>query len=157
MLTTFLAFSRDFAAKITINIDAGLKTFMIGVKEIKMKATDTGIKRILKAFTYSRDGFTSAFKSEAALRQDLAVFIVFSIIALCLNLLVWQKALLICSLLFIVIMELVNTAVEVIIDRISQDYHELSKKAKDIGSLLVLLSFLNALILWAAFLYPLFF
>ena len=54
-------------------------------------------------------------------------------------------------------MELVNTAVEVIIDRISQDYHELSKKAKDIGSLLVLLSFLNALILWAAFLYPLFF
>ena len=122
-----------------------------------MKATGTGIKRILKAFIYSRDGFTSAFKSEAALRQDLAVFVIFSAAALCLNLVLWQKAILISSLLFIVIMELVNTAVEVVIDRISPDYHELSKKAKDIGSLLVLLAFVNALILWGAFLYPLFF
>lgn len=122
-----------------------------------MKATDTGIKRILKAFVYSRDGFISAFKSEAALRQDLAVFAIFSIVAMCLNLVLWQKAVLISSLLFIVIMELVNTAVEVVIDRISPEYHELSKKAKDIGSLLVLLAFINAVILWGAFLYPQFF
>lgn len=122
-----------------------------------MKATDTGIKRILKAFVYSRDGFISAFKSEAALRQDLAVFVIFSIVAMCLNLVLWQKAVLISSLLFIVIMELVNTAVEVVIDRISPEYHELSKKAKDIGSLLVLLAFVNAVILWGAFLYPQFF
>ena len=122
-----------------------------------MKDTDTGIKRILKAFIYSRDGFTSAFKSEAALRQDLLVFVIFSLIALLLNLAFWQKALLISSLLFIVIMELVNTAVETVIDRISPDYNELSKKAKDIGSLLVLLAFINAFLLWGAFLYPLFF
>lgn len=122
-----------------------------------MKATDTGIKRILKAFVYSRDGFISAFKSEAALRQDLAVFAIFSIVAMCLNLVLWQKAVLISSLLFIVITELVNTAVEVVIDRISPEYHELSKKAKDIGSLLVLLAFVNAVILWGAFLYPQFF
>lgn len=122
-----------------------------------MKATDTGIKRILKAFVYSRDGFLSAFKSEAALRQDLAVFAIFSIVAMCLNLVLWQKAVLISSLLLIVIMELVNTAVEVVIDRISPEYHELSKKAKDIGSLLVLLAFVNAVILWGAFLYPQFF
>lgn len=122
-----------------------------------MKATDTGIKRILKAFVYSHDGFISAFKSEAALRQDLAVFAIFSIVAMCLNLVLWQKAVLISSLLFIVIMELVNTAVEVVIDRISPEYHELSKKAKDIGSLLVLLAFVNAVILWGAFLYPQFF
>lgn len=122
-----------------------------------MKATDTGIKRILKAFVYSRDGFISAFKSEAALRQDLAVFAIFSIFAMYLNLVLWQKAVLISSLLFIVIMELVNTAVEVVIDRISPEYHELSKKAKDIGSLLVLLAFVNAVILWGAFLYPQFF
>lgn len=122
-----------------------------------MKATDIGIKRILKAFVYSRDGFISAFKSEVALRQDLAVFAIFSIVAMCLNLVLWQKAVLISSLLFIVIMELVNTAVEVVIDRISPEYHELSKKAKDIGSLLVLLAFVNAVILWGAFLYPQFF
>ncbi len=129
----------------------------MALKENFMKATDTGIKRILKAFVYSRDGFISAFKSEAALRQDLAVFAIFSVVAMCLNLVLWQKAILISSLLFIVIMELVNTAVEVVIDRISPDYHELSKKAKDIGSLLVLLAFVNAVILWGAFLYPLFF
>ena len=87
----------------------------------------------------------------------MAVFVVFGIVACFLDLLLWQKALLICSLLFIVIMELVNTAVEVVIDRISPDYHELSKKAKDIGSSLVLLAFVNAIILWGAFLYPLFF
>lgn len=130
---------------------------MIQAKEKKMKATDTGIKRILKAFAYSKDGFVSSFQSEAALRQDLAIFVVFGIVACFLDLLLWQKALLICSLLFIVIMELVNTAVEVVIDRISPDYHELSKKAKDIGSSLVLLAFVNAIILWGAFLYPLFF
>ena len=122
-----------------------------------MKSTDTGNRRILKAFIYSRDGFTAAFKSEAALRQDLLVFVVFSLIALFLDLMLWQKALLISSLLFIVIMELVNTAVETVIDRISPDYHELSKKAKDIGSLLVLLSFINAFLIWGAFLYPLLF
>ena len=122
-----------------------------------MKSTDTGIRRILKAFIYSRDGFSAAFKSEAALRQDLLVFVVFSLIALFLDLMLWQKALLISSLLFIVIMELVNTAVETVIDRISPDYHELSKKAKDIGSLLVLLSFINAFLIWVAFLYPLLF
>ncbi len=122
-----------------------------------MKSTDTGIRRILKAFIYSRDGFSAAFKSEAALRQDLLVFVVFSLIALFLDLMLWQKALLISSLLFIVIMELVNTAVETVIDRISPDYHELSKKAKDIGSLLVLLSFINAFLIWGAFLYPLLF
>lgn len=122
-----------------------------------MKSTDTGIRRILKAFIYSHDGFSAAFKSEAALRQDLLVFVVFSLIALFLDLMLWQKALLISSLLFIVIMELVNTAVETVIDRISPDYHELSKKAKDIGSLLVLLSFINAFLIWGAFLYPLLF
>lgn len=122
-----------------------------------MKSTDTGIRRILKAFIYSRDGFSAAFRSEAALRQDLLVFVVFSLIALFLDLMLWQKALLISSLLFIVIMELVNTAVETVIDRISPDYHELSKKAKDIGSLLVLLSFINAFLIWGAFLYPLLF
>ncbi len=122
-----------------------------------MKATNTGLKRILKAFVYSYNGFTAAFKSEIAFRQDLTVAVIFSLLALFLPLVLWQKAIMISSLLIILLMELVNTAIETIIDRISPDYHELSKKAKDIGSLLVLLSFVNAIILWGAFLYPLFF
>lgn len=118
-----------------------------------MKSHDTGIKRILKAFIYSYNGFLSAFKSEAAFRQDLAVFSVFSIIALSLDIPLLQKLILISVLLFILFTELVNTAIEVIIDRISADYHELSKKAKDIGSLLVLLSFINAFLWWSGIIF----
>lgn len=121
-----------------------------------MKSANTGLKRILVAFKYSFDGFKSAFKSEAAFRQDCLVFIIGTIIALLLALPLWQKALLIASLLLILLMELVNTAIETVIDRISQEYHELSKKAKDIGSLLVLLSFTNAILIWGCFLYEVF-
>ena len=71
-----------------------------------MKSTDTGIRRILKAFIYSRDGFSAAFKSEAALRQDLLVFVVFSLIALFLDLMLWQKALLISEQSFLRILSL---------------------------------------------------
>jgi len=118
-----------------------------------MKAQDRGIKRILKAFTYSYDGFKAAFKSEEAFRQDLFIFVIFTFVALCLNISFWAQALLISSLLLILLMELVNTAIETIIDRISGEYHELSKKAKDIGSLLVLLAFVNAILLWCAIIY----
>lgn len=122
-----------------------------------MKSPYTGVKRILKAFSYSLDGFTAAFKSEAAFRQDLIVFVIFTALALCLDFALWEKALLISSLLLILFAELVNTAVETVVDRISPEYHKLSKKAKDIGSLVVLLSFINAILLWCAFLYPKFF
>ncbi len=122
-----------------------------------MKAQDKGIKRILKAFTYSYNGFKSAFQSEEAFRQDIVVFIIFSAIALCLKVPLWAQALLISALILILLMELVNTAIETIIDRISDEYHELSKKAKDIGSLLVLLAFFNAILLWGAIIYEFYF
>lgn len=97
---------------------------------------------------HSRDGFMSAFKSEIAFRQDLLIFVVFSLIAIILNISLWHKFILITVLLFILFAELVNTAIETVIDRISTDYHELSKKAKDIGSMLVLMSFINAIMWW---------
>ena len=115
-----------------------------------MKATDTGIKRILKAFKYSYDGFTATFKSEAAFRQDLAVCLLFGGVALWLDVAWAQKCILLSALIFILLAELVNTAIETVIDRISADYHELSKKAKDIGSLVVLLAFINAIVVWSA-------
>jgi diacylglycerol kinase (ATP) len=119
-----------------------------------MKATDKGIKRILKAFTYSLDGFTATFATEAAFRQDLLFCVALEVVCLLLPASGLEKVLLSMALLGIVIAELVNTAVEVVIDRISEDYHPLSKKAKDIGSLVVLLSFVNfgmlfVFVLWA--------
>ena len=118
-----------------------------------MKATDTGIKRILKAFVYSYDGFKAAFKSEAAFRQDVCFFIVMTIVALCLDMPGWQQARLIASLIIVLLAELTNTAIETTIDRISDEYHELSKKAKDIGSLLVLLSFVYVALVWGSTIY----
>lgn len=122
-----------------------------------MKSTKRGIPRILNAFKYSYDGFISAFKSEEALRQDILIFVIFTIIALFLPICFFKQAILISSLLFIVFAELTNTAIEVVIDRISEEYHDLSKKAKDIGSCLVLLSFINAILIWGSVLYAVFF
>ena len=113
-----------------------------------MKATATGIKRIINAFGYSCAGFKQTFKSEAAFRQDLLFCAVMFIISLFLKVTLIQWLLMITALFFILIMELINTAIEAIIDRISADYHELSKKAKDIGSLLVLMSFVLTFIIW---------
>jgi diacylglycerol kinase (ATP) len=113
-----------------------------------MKSPHTGLARILTAFIHSYHGFKATFKSEAAFRQDAAVFVVGTIVALCLPVGILAKGLLISALVLILLMELVNTSIEVMVDRISEDYHELSKKAKDIGSLLVLLSFVNAGVIW---------
>ena len=120
-----------------------------------MKTNKSGIQRILNAFKYSYEGFISAFKSEEALKQDVIVFVIFTIIALLLPICFFKTAILISSLLFIIFAELVNTAIETIIDRISEEYHELSKKAKDIGSCLVLLSFINAILIWSSIIYTL--
>lgn len=118
-----------------------------------MKSTDTGLKRIMKAFVYSYKGLKAAMKSEAALRQDIVVAAVGTIVAGALPLDIMPKAFMISSLIFILFAELVNTAVETIIDRISADFHELSGKAKDIGSLLVLISYINAMLIWGAVLW----
>lgn len=108
-----------------------------------MKSPYTGIKRIIKAFSYSTDGLKAAFKSEAAFRQDILFCLIMTPICLYFATSGIEKAFLIFSLILILLAELINTAIETIIDRISQDYHILSKKAKDIGSLIVLLAFVN--------------
>lgn len=108
-----------------------------------MKSPYSGIKRIMKAFGYSLDGFKAAFKSEAAFRQDIIFCLI--MLPICVY---WAPsklaaAYLAFSLIFILIVELINTAIEAVVDRISEHYHILSKKAKDIGSLIVLMAFLN--------------
>ena len=120
-----------------------------------MKTNKKGIQRIINAFKYSYEGFISAFKSEEALKQDVIVFVIFTIIALLLPICLFRKTILISTLLFIIFAELTNTTIEVVVDRISEEYHELSKKAKDIGSCLVLLSFINAILIWSSVIYTL--
>lgn len=98
------------------------------------------IARIVNAFKYSLNGFSAAFRHEAAFRQEL----VFVIPALCVS---WflpvtavEKVLLLASVLLVLIVELLNSAVEAVVDRVSEERHPLSGRAKDFGSAAVLLS-----------------
>ena len=118
-----------------------------------MKSRHSGIMRILKAFVYSYDGFRAAFKSEAAFRQDL-LFCAFGAVAIpFIPADATEKILLGFSLFFVLFAELVNTAIEALTDLASPNYHELAKTAKDIGSLLVLLSYINVAIFWGMAIY----
>lgn len=116
------------------------------VSEFKSKS---GLKRIFTAFWYSIDGFKSAWKHEHAFRQEVAVFAVGSVIALLLRISAVEKLLLIGVLMLILIVELINSSIEAVVDRVSLERHPLSKNAKDFGSAAVLLSCLLALAAWA--------
>ena len=107
------------------------------------------MKRIIKAFAYSYNGFVAAW-GETAFRQEIILFVILLPVAIILPVSILAKGLLVSALVLILIAELANTAIETIIDRVSKARHPLSKKAKDIGSAIVLLSFINAGVIWAA-------
>ncbi len=106
------------------------------------------MKRIVCAFKNSWAGLCSAFGNEVAFRQDLLVVICGLIVLGGLNISVLLKMVLAFSLFLIPIAELVNTAIERVVDRIGTEYHMLSKQAKDIGSAIVLCTFCAVLVLW---------
>lgn len=112
----------------------------------------TGIIRILYTCVHSFNGLKWMIKNEAAFQQELALLLPLSIMAFYLNISLSHSLILVASLLFVLFAELVNTAIEVVIDRVSLARHPLSGLAKDIGSSLVLISMLIALLLWAAIL-----
>ena len=118
-----------------------------------MKNSATGLKRILTAFVYSYQGFCAVYKSEAAFRQDLLACLIGFIICCFFAHTNTERATMILSLFLILLMELVNSAIEVIIDRISPKKNILSGRAKDIGSLLVLVAFINAILVYACILF----
>lgn len=119
-----------------------------------MKSPYKGLKRIMKAFSYSKDGFIAVFKTEAAFRQDLVFCLFFGFLGCFLPVSSLERAFLILTLFLILLAELINTAIEVLVDRISSEYHDLSKKAKDIGSLIVLIAFIHMFIVWGILLFP---
>ena len=106
------------------------------------------MKRIVNAFFYSLAGLKATFKSEIAFRQDCLICLLGTIILFFLNCSRFEKAVLFGTLILILFAELANTAIETAIDRISFDRHDLSKKAKDIGSSLVFIAFINAIVTW---------
>ena len=112
----------------------------------------SGIKRILNAIGYSYAGLIAAFKNEAAFRQELLLVAILLPVAFWFGEGTIEKVLLTSSLLLILIVELLNSAIESTIDRIGSEQHELSGRAKDIGSAAVSLALLNALVIWVSLL-----
>jgi diacylglycerol kinase (ATP) len=108
----------------------------------------TGFKRLVNAFSYSIAGTLAAFKHEDAFRQEVVLAIVLIPIALYFGETAIDQALMISSLLFIIIVELLNSSIEATVDRISVKHHKLAKRAKDIGSAAVFFSLINAAVIW---------
>ncbi|MDE2429991.1 MAG: diacylglycerol kinase [Burkholderiales bacterium] len=115
------------------------------VSEFKSKS---GLRRIFAAFFYSLDGFRSAWRNEYAFRQELVLVILGVVIALVLPVSAFEKLVMIAVLMLILVVELINSAIEAVVDRVSLERHSLSKNAKDFGSAAVLLTFLIALATW---------
>lgn len=107
-----------------------------------------GLTRLIKATQYSWQGFKAAYAHEEAFRQEIFLAIITIPIGFYFGGNGIERALLIGSILLILIVELLNTGIEAITDRVGTDHHELSGRAKDIGSAAVLLSLVNAAIVW---------
>lgn len=118
------------------------------------KPGNTGINRIFKATGYSWAGLKAAFKHEAAFRQELLLCLALMPLGIWLGQTAVERALLIGSLLLVLIVELVNSALEAVVDRFGGEQHELSGRAKDIGSAAVFIALLNVIVVWGLVLLP---
>lgn len=115
--------------------------------------TATGLKRIINAFGYSCNGFKATWTHEEAFRQEVILFLIAFPCAFWLGENAVEIILLSSSVGLILLVELLNSAVEAAVDRIGFEHHELSGRAKDIGSAAVMLSIFGALTTWLVILF----
>lgn len=118
-----------------------------------MKSEAKGLSRLWFASKYSWKGLKAGLHSEAALRQEVFAMLVLLPVAMLADAPAAERALLVFSVFFVFIVELLNTAVEVVVDRVGADFHPLSGKAKDIASAAVLFSLINAACVWVIILW----
>ena len=108
----------------------------------------TGLRRLINAAEYSLSGLAAAARHEDAFRQELMLAAVLVPFGLWLGTTGVERALLVGSVLLVLIVELLNSAVEATVDRVSLDDHSLAKRAKDIGSAAVMLALVNVAVVW---------
>ncbi len=113
----------------------------------------TGLRRVWNALNYSMAGLRAAFTCEDAFRQEALLAAVLIPVSFWLPASGLGRALMIASVLLVLIVELLNSAIEAVVDRVSLDRHHLSKRAKDIGSAAVLLALINVVVVWACVLF----
>ncbi len=108
----------------------------------------TGMRRIINAAGYSAAGLAAAFRHEAAFRQELLLAVVLVPLGLWMGRTGMERALLVGSMLLVLVVELLNSGIEAVVDRASPDRHELAGRAKDIGSAAVFVSLVNLAAVW---------
>lgn len=113
----------------------------------------TGLRRVWNALHYSLAGFRSAYQHEDAFRQEVVLAVLLLPLAFVLEDSGSGRALMVGCVLLVLLVELLNSAIEATVDRISLEHHELAKRAKDIGSAAVLLSLLNLAAVWGLVLF----
>jgi len=118
-----------------------------------MKPSNTGIKRITSAIRYSLQGLKFAWENEEAFRQESVMSIILLIGAVFLSESAIEYIILIVPVFIVLIVELLNSAIEAVVDRISDEKHTLSGAAKDTGSAAVFVSILLLIIVWIVFIY----
>lgn len=107
-----------------------------------------GVGRLFKALRYSVQGFGAAFKHEAAFRQELLLIVLLAPVALWISRSVGEMLLLIGSMLFVLIIEILNSALEALADSITVEHHPMIGRAKDLGSAAVMLSIGLCILVW---------
>ncbi len=122
-------------------------------KEGKFDNGRSGIRRIIYTAIYSRDGFVAAFRSEAAFRQLLVLHGALVLVACVLDVNAIERAILLAVCLISLLVELLNSAIEAVVDRISLEIHPLSKRAKDMGSAAQTIALLMVAAVWGLVLF----
>ncbi len=112
------------------------------------KPGNTGLTRVIKAAGYSAKGLKAAFKHEAAIRQELAMLVLAIALVCVFDLSVIERILMLGVVVLVFIVELINSAIEAVVDRIGVEHHELSGRAKDIGSAAVMVALFFAGFTW---------
>jgi diacylglycerol kinase (ATP) len=108
----------------------------------------TGLRRIWNALFYSAEGLRAAYRHEDAFRQEVWLAALLIPLAMFLSAGLVGKALMVSSVLLVLIVELLNSAIEATVDRVSLENHQLAKRAKDIGSAAVMIALVNVVVVW---------
>ena len=112
-----------------------------------------GLERLFKALGFSTQGLSSAFKNEAAFRQEIYLSIILILLGVYLGESGSERALLVGVILLVLITELINSGIEAVVDRFGGEQHELSGRAKDVGSAAVLIALFNVVFVWGCVLF----
>lgn len=115
-----------------------------------------GVGRLINAFRYSMQGLASCFRNEEAFRQEALLFIILLVVILLIPVSGILKLFLFVVNILVLIVELLNSAIETIVNKVSPEYNELAGRAKDMGSAAVLLSLVGAAAVWSYAIYQIF-